>query len=103
MIKEYVENEPESLFEPEVLKNKIREKIDFKSLDPRLALKIAIPILGGIVLIWFGLTTTGSYFETSSRFGGILSVIWYGWQLGNLLAMIGVILIYDSIKRTGYL
>jgi hypothetical protein len=103
MIKEYVESEPDSLFEPEAIKRKVMEKIDIKNLDPRIALKVAIPCMMGIVLIWFGLTTTGSYFEQASRFGGLLSTIWYGWQLGNFLAMIGTVLIYDSIKRTGYL
>lgn len=66
-------------------------------------IKIFLPMVGGIVLIVFGLTTTGSYYTTAGRFGGVLAEIWYGWQLGNLLAMIGVVAIYDAIKRSGYL
>lgn len=67
------------------------------------ALKIAAPAFVGGILIIFGLTTTGSYYATASRFSGFLASIWYGWQLGNFLAMIGSVLIYDSIKRSGYL
>jgi hypothetical protein len=66
-------------------------------------LKIFLPTVGGIILIVFGLTTTGSYYTPAGRFGGALADIWYGWQLGNLLAMVGVVAIYDAIKRSGYL
>ena len=67
------------------------------------ALKIGIPIIGGIILIAFGLSTTGSYYIPATRFGGGLAEFWYGWQAGNLLAIIGGIAIYDAIKRAGYL
>lgn len=67
------------------------------------ALKLAVPAVVGLVMIVFGLTTTGSYYTSASRFGGWLADIWYGWQAGTFLAIVGGILIYDAIKRTGYL
>ena len=65
--------------------------------------KIFGPIGVGLILIVFGLTSTGSYFSPVGKFAGALADIFYGWQAGTFLAMIGSILIYDAIKRTGYL
>jgi hypothetical protein len=65
--------------------------------------KIFAPAGIGLVMIVFGLTTSGSYYMPASRFGGVLADIWYGWQAGTFMAMIGTVLIYDAIKRTGYL
>jgi hypothetical protein len=77
------------------------------SLDPREAFgrtaKIFAPAGVGLLFIWFGLTSTGSYFISATRFGGFLAGLFYGWQFGNLLAMVGIVLIYDAIKRSGYL
>lgn len=76
-------------------------------LDPREAFgrtaKIFAPAGFGLLLVWFGLTSTGSYFISATKFGGFLAGLFYGWQFGNLLAMVGIVLIYDSIKRSGYL
>ena len=57
----------------------------------------------GAVMIWFGLTSTVSYFAQASRFSGWLGTVFYGFQAGTLIAMVGAILIYDSLKRSGYL
>lgn len=108
MIREFTEPDPtsETLFEAPQ-KNHIPARFNIRTLNPQellpLAVKIAIPAILGIILIVFGLTTTGSYYVPSSRFGGFLATLWYGWQLGTLLAILGGILIYDAIKRTGYL
>lgn len=66
-------------------------------------IKIFAPAGIGLVLIVFGLTNSGSYYISSSRFGGVLADIFYGWQFGTFLAMIGTVLVYDAVKRTGYL
>jgi hypothetical protein len=84
------------------------QKIQSKNkLSPQEAFirtaKIFAPAGVGLILIWFGLTTTGSYYTPAGRFGGFLADIWYGWQAGNFLAMIGTVLIYDAVKRSGYL
>jgi hypothetical protein len=53
-----------------------------------------------IVFIWFGLTSTGSFFgPASSKFAGQLAQVFYVFQVGTLLAMIGVVLAYDAISR----
>jgi len=82
-------------------------KIPKVSLSPQEAFvrtaKIFAPAGIGLIMIVFGLTNTGSYYTSASRFGGVLADIFYGWQAGTLIAMIGTILIYDAVKRTGYL
>lgn len=78
-----------------------------QALSPQEAFVRTIRILApagvGLLLVWFGLTSTGSFFIPATKFGGWLAGVFYGWQAGNLMAMIGVVLIYDAIKRTGYL
>lgn len=91
----------DSMFEEKpVVRQKVR-------LDPREAFgrtaKIFAPAGFGLLLIWFGLSSTGSYFIPATKFGGFLAGLFYGWQAGTFLAMIGVVLIYDAIKRSGYL
>ena len=104
MIKEYSGLVSELLFEDKISSIKTAiPKLNLKQIDPRMAIRIAVPILAGAGLIWFGLTTTGSFWTPATKFGGSLALIWYGYQLGNFMAMVGTILIYDAIKRTGYL
>lgn len=79
-----------------------REKLSPQEAFIRTA-KIFGSIGIGVILIVFGLTSTGSYFTPIGKFAGVLADIFYGWQAGTFLAMIGTILIYDAIKRTGYL
>jgi len=105
MIREFDAGDPEALFEEPV---KVKAaKIRLNKMNPGEALpvliKILIPAVAGVFLLWFGLTSAGSYYESSSRFGGLLYGLIYGQQLGTLMAIIGGILVYDSIKRTGYL
>lgn len=73
-----------------------------RAYDPRdlslNAIKTAVPAVLGLVMIWFGLTNTGSYYTLATRFsGGLLADVFYGWQLGTLIAIVGAILIYHSI------
>jgi hypothetical protein len=86
---------------------KIARKSTRKSLASKEALiqtiKVFAPGVTGLFLIWFGLTTTGSYYVSATRFGDILFEIFYVWQAGTLMAMVGAIFIYDAVKRTGYL
>lgn len=82
---------------------KSRNFYKFSTRDPYAVVRVVLPIAAGLFLIWFGLTTTGSYYEPASRFGGFLAEIWYCDQLGTLLAIVGGIAIYDAIKKTGYL
>jgi hypothetical protein len=79
-----------------------REKLNSQDAFIQTA-KIFAPIGVGLILIVFGLTSTGSYFTPMGKFAGVLADIFYGWQAGTFLAMVGSILIYDAIKRTGYL
>jgi hypothetical protein len=57
----------------------------------------------GAVLIYFGLTSTGSYYMPASRFAGDLATVFYQYQIGVLLSMVGVVLIYDAIRKAGRL
>lgn len=83
------------------------DQIQNHKLNPQDALiktaKIFVPAGIGLVLIIFGLTNTGSIYTSASQFHGVFADVFYGWQAGNLMAMVGCILIYDAVKRTGYL
>ena len=82
-----------------------------RSFKPKLALNFSMkkmPLLVaegvvGFVAIYLGLTQTGSYYTPASRFAGELATVFYGYQLGTLAAMVGVVLIYDAIRRAGNL
>jgi len=72
--------------------------IDWKKMS-RLILQIGI----GVVFVYFGLTTTGSYYEPASRVSGDLATVFYVFQFGTLLTIIGCIIGYDAIRRAGKL
>lgn len=72
--------------------------VDWKSMGGLIA-QVGI----GIVAVWFGLTSTGSYFEPASRFSGDLATIFYGYQLGTLLTIFGCFLGYDAFRKAGKL
>lgn len=105
MIEEFDPTDPSSLFDDP--SDHIVNTVNRVSLSPQEAFirtaKIFAPMGVGIILIVFGLTNTGSYFTPVGQFKGTLADIFYGWQAGNLMAMVGVVLIYDAVKRTGYL
>lgn len=109
---------PEDLFEPKTTTPSIpvaratpvREKAGFPSLRfslPSLHIEkipykyaayLAIRIAIALFLIWFGLTSTGSFYgPVSGKFGGDLAVWFYQYQLGTLLAMVGVVIGYDTV------
>lgn len=67
-------------------------KLSTKSLLIRL-------IISGI-LIYFGITTSGSYFgAVSARLTGDFARLFYSWGMGYLMAMIGLIIVYDTYKH----
>ena len=66
-------------------------------------IKLVVPAFIGMLMIWFGLTSTGSYYTSATKFGGLLAEIFYSWQVGTFMAMVGSIVVYDAIKRSGYL
>jgi len=96
-------------FDPNEEMKAFTEAVEQKrvSLNPGEAFvrtaKIFAPAGVGLILVGFGAITTGSMYTSATQFHGPLADIFYGWQAGNLLAMIGSILIYDAVKRTGYL
>lgn len=49
-------------------------------------------------LVYFGLTMTGSYYVTTSRLQGDLATFAYKYQIGTLIAFIGVMFAYDTIR-----
>ena len=55
----------------------------------------------GILLIYLGLTTSGSYYQPATHFSGDLATIFYVYQLGTLIAMAGVVLVYNAVRRSG--
>lgn len=55
---------------------------------------IIIPAGGLIIcigLLWFGIFNAGSFYMQSTRFSGDLATIFYVWQVGTLLEIIGVV------------
>lgn len=71
--------------------------------DTKVSVICAGKIVAGIIMIFFGLTSTGSFYTPASKFGGVLASIFYEWQVGTLVAIIGCILIYDSLKTFKFL
>jgi len=56
-------------------------------------------IIAGI-LIWFGATSTGSYYGVlAHRYTGDLARVFYQWQVGTILVSIGVCILYDTYKH----
>jgi hypothetical protein len=66
----------------------------------RLARLGAIAVFG-LAMIYFGLTTSGSYYQPATHFSGDLATLFYVYQLGTLIAMAGVVLVYDAVRRSG--
>lgn len=55
---------------------------------------IIIPAGGLLVcigLLWYGIFNAGSFYMQSTRFSGDLATIFYVWQVGTLLEIIGVV------------
>lgn len=55
----------------------------------------------GIFLIWFGIINAGSYFAEATRFGGALAEFFYINQIGTLCIILGVLFVYDGLRRSG--
>jgi hypothetical protein len=69
-----------------------------------IATKVTITSLAklavAIALIWFGATTTGSFYgPASGKFAGVLATIFYQYQAGLMLEFVGIVVIYDQIKK----
>jgi hypothetical protein len=101
----------ESLFEPvkdgDVQPAKpIKQKLALPTLNLKDSDNIKLLIffssrlaVAGILII-IGLWATGTINGSPpTRFSGELARIIYLWQFGNLMAMIGVIVGYDTLKR----
>lgn len=66
--------------------------------DARVVTVILLKCFAGVILIWLGLTNTGSFYTNAGQFSGLLATIFYEYQAGTLMATIGSILIYDAVK-----
>ena len=102
----------DDLLEPETALERITHKrmqipklsLSMNSIDDYKALVRPLgQLLMGVLLIWFGAINTGSAFTQATHFSGTLSTIFYTYQAGTIMIMIGGILIYDGVKRTGYI
>ena len=71
----------------------------FKINKPLIkSLAIRIPVIA--ILLWFGITTAGSYFgPASGKFSGELANLFYVSQVGNLLIILGCIIGYDTVRK----
>lgn len=73
-----------------------RTRMDWKALA-RLLPQVAV----GIICVYFGLTSTGSYYQPASRFSGDIATVFYGYQLGTLIVIFGCFLAYDAFRKAG--
>lgn len=59
---------------------------------------------GGLIIclgiLWFGIFNAGSFYATGTRFSGDLATIFYVWQVGNLLEIVGVVAGWECLKMT---
>lgn len=101
IIEEFDPTDPEDLFSDIPTQEKVWGNPTLLSPQDKFMkmVKIAVPTVVGILLIVFGLSNTGSYFTPAGRFAGFLADIFYTWQIGTLLAIVGAILVYDAVKR----
>lgn len=60
------------------------------------------PVIGfliGLGVLWFGIFNAGGFYEQGSRLSGDLAVLFYVWQAGTVLEIIGVIIAWESLKK----
>lgn len=87
----------------EMLPEAMQEKVNPFAGDTKTIAKRLVPAIVGAFLIFIGLTTSGSYFLLSTRMFDTMATIFYTYQVGTLMAMVGAILVYDTAKKLGYL
>lgn len=65
-----------------------------------LSLNVAIELGIAAILVFFGVTLGGSYYgPASGKFNGTLATIFYVWQVGTIMTILGVVLAHDAIKK----
>ena len=60
---------------------------------------VLFPVVGiiiGLLITGFGVWNSGGFYEMGSRLSGGLARIFYVWQVGNLLQIVGVLIIAFS-------
>lgn len=105
----------ENLLEPEDHTEQIREgthsskllsfskfSISFPNvpinIQTAIFLCVRIAIIAG--LVWFGAATSGTFYgPISGKFTGVLATVFYTYQFGTLLEVVGLIVGYDTIKN----
>jgi hypothetical protein len=114
-IRELQPSYDEDLLEPEHKPGTISIRIPTMPKIPKLSLtgnsiedlkslmRPAGQFLMGLILVWFGAINTGSAFTQATHFSGLLSTIFYTYQAGTVMISVGSILVYDCLKRTGYI
>jgi hypothetical protein len=63
---------------------------------------LLLPVIGiivGLVLLAFGIFNAGGFYEQGSRLSGGLATFFYVWQIGNLLEIVGVIVVWECLKK----
>jgi len=51
----------------------------------------------GILVMIFGATTAGSFYSATSRFKGVLASMFYEWQVGTIILVVGMLFGNDNI------
>jgi hypothetical protein len=86
-------------FEETVLiETKTKTKVNWKPIG-KLVAQVAV----GVILVGVGLFSTGTYYTPPSRFTAELAVMFYTYQLGTFLAIVGCIVGYDAFRKAGKL
>lgn len=55
-----------------------------------------VGIVAGLAMIAFGIWNSGGFYEVGSRLSGSLARIFYVWQVGNILQIVGAIIAYHN-------
>jgi hypothetical protein len=74
---------------------------DLPKLKPVKKSKVLpiIEIIVGSISIIFGLINSGSLYLIATQYEGQLAATLYKYQIGSLIVMVGVVIVYDAIKR----
>jgi hypothetical protein len=85
-------------------KDKTKQSFGYKTLLDKAFWQVnayrAIQILAGVLIAGYGAMMTGSYtISLTGRMTGLLAVLFYHYQFGTVLVVIGAIVAYDALKR----
>lgn len=93
----------ESLFEDEPVVKAVPatpSRYSFPDFSSKPVIPLALTIFGALCLIWFGASTSGTFYgPASGKFSGLLATIFYQYQAGTMIEFSGIWVLLGSIRE----